>query len=51
MQSHEIVLTYIDIVRTFSQVEVENADGIHLLHLLVAVAQVDVFRDSLGYTI
>ena len=51
MQPYEVVLPHIDVVGTFSQVKVKDADGIHFLYLLVGVAQVNMLGDGLGHAI
>ena len=38
----------IQIVTTPSQVEIEDIDGIHLLHVRIEFAYMDMFRDSFG---
>ena len=41
----------IEIVGTLTQIEVDDADGVHLLYLVVLAAQIDMFCNRLGYTI
>ena len=48
MYAYELVLTMIEVVGTLAQVEVDNADRVHLLHLVVLVAQSHMLRDGLG---
>ena len=38
----------IEVVAALAQIEVDNADGVHLLDLLERAAQLDVLRDGLG---
>ena len=47
MDTYEMVLPVIQIVTSLSDVEVENADGVDFLHLIVRFTQ----RDMLGYSI
>ena len=51
MHANEMVLPVIEIVRSDTEVEIEDADGIHLLHFLVAFAQGDMLGDGLGYAV
>ena len=51
MYAFERGSSVVEIVGTLAQVEVEDADGIDLLHLVVLVAQLDVFGDRLRYAI
>ena len=51
MQTHKIILSYIDVVRTFAKVKVQDADRIYLLHFLVGISKIDMFRNSLSHTI
>ena len=43
MDTHEIVLPDIQIIGATTKVEVENADGVDLLHLLISIAELYVF--------
>ena len=51
MYAGENRLPVIEIVAALTQVEIENVDGIHLLHLVVFVANLDVLCDGLRYSI
>ena len=51
MHSFEGCLSVVEVVGSLSQVEVEDADAVHLLHLVVLVAQLDVFRDGLCHAV
>ena len=46
-----MILPLVDIVVTFPQVEIENTDGIHLLHLLVGIAKTYVFGYRLCHAV
>ena len=41
----------VEVVFAFAHGEIDDVDGIHLLHLLIAVAEVHVVGDYLGNTI
>ena len=47
MQSTEVRATAIDVVAALTQVEIDDVDGEHLLHLLVLVARLHVVGDDL----
>ena len=51
MHTDELVLAMIEIVGPLAQVEIDDADGVHLLHLVVLVAQLDVLGDGFRYTV
>ena len=51
VHADELVLTVVEVVRTLAQVEVDDADGVDLLHLVVLVAQPDVLRDGLRHAV
>lgn len=40
-------LAMIDIIRSLAKVEVDNVDGVDLLHILVVITTVDILRDEL----
>ena len=44
----EYRLSVIDVVAALPDVEVDDADGVHLSHLGILVALVDVLSDGLG---
>ena len=48
MHSHKGVLTVVQVIVPLADVEIENADGVHLLHLGVKFSQLDMLRDGLG---
>ena len=47
MYAFELRLTDIHHVLALPEVEIDNVDGVHLLHMLVVVAAVHVFRNKL----
>ena len=51
VHTDERVLTVIEIVGTLAQVEIDDADGVDLLHLIVFLAQFDVLCDGFGHAI
>ena len=51
MQTYKIVLPYIDIIRAFTQVKVQDTDGIYLLHFLVGISKINMLRNSFSHTI
>ena len=51
MHTYELVLPMVKVVSTLAQVEVDDADGVDLLHLVVLVAQLHVLRDGLSHPI
>ena len=51
MDAYEMVLTVIQVVVSLSDIEVENADGVDFLHLIVRFTQRDMLSDSLGNAI
>ena len=42
------VLTVVQVIVALADVEIKNADGVHLLHLRVKLSQFDMLRDGLG---
>ena len=51
VDTHQTVLAMIEVVGTLAQVEIEDADGIDLLHVEVSLAERHVLRDGLGHPI
>ena len=51
MQSPELCFPVINVVFSLPQVEVDDVDGVDLAHLVVIIAQVDVFGDGFGYAV
>lgn len=51
MHANELVLAMIQEIASHPQIEIEDADGIDLLDLIVGVAQVNMLRDGLGDTV
>ena len=43
VDTYEIVLSDVQIIGATAEVEVENADGVDLLHLLISIAELYVF--------
>ena len=51
MQTYKIVLPYIDIIRAFAKIKIQDTNGIYLLHFLVGISKIDMFCNSLSHTI
>ena len=51
MQTLETCLTMVHIVVALAIVAVQDADGVHLLDLVIFLPDVDVFRDGLACTV
>lgn len=51
MNAHEIVLSDIQIVGSSSEVEIENADGVNFLHLLICVSEFYMLGYGFSHTI
>ena len=51
MHANEFVLSVIQVVCSFSKIEIEYADGIDLFHLVIFLAQRDVLSDSFRHTV
>ena len=48
MHAHKGILTVVQVIVALANVEIENADGVYLLHLGVKFSQLDMLRDGLG---
>ena len=48
MHAHKGVLTVVQVIVALADVEIENADGVHFLHLGVKFSQFNMLRDGLG---
>ena len=51
MYTREYGLSVIEVVTALSEVEIEDVDGVDLLHLVVLVANLDVLGDGLGNSV
>lgn len=50
VDSLEMSLSVVDVVVSFSEVEVDDADGVYLFDVRVVLSDVDVFGDGFGYS-
>ena len=48
MHAHKGVLTVVQVIVALADVEIENADGVHFLHLGVKFSQLNMLRDGFG---
>ena len=51
VQTHEVVYALIDVVLSLPEIEIEDADGVHLLHFLIGVTEIDVLSNGFRHTI
>ena len=51
MHADEMVLAMVDIVRSHTQVKIEDADGVDFLYILIAFTQRDMFGNGFSHTV
>ena len=51
MHADELILPMIQIIQTYAYIEIKNADRIDLFHLIVSVAQMDMFGDRFRHPV
>ena len=51
MHADEMVLAMVDIVRSYTQVKIEDADGVDFLYFLIAFTQRDMLGNGFGYAV
>ena len=51
MHAGEMILSVVEIIRTYTEIEVNNADGVDFLYLLITFTQRDMLGDGFGHAV